>query len=104
MKSISKVWTFKSESNPNKTYQTLQYHDATTSCDCPSWTRRCDGNGTRTCRHVRSVQLGAADAEAISFHGYTSPGLPPALTSASPHSVIPNPQSIRPFQRKLCLK
>lgn len=56
-------------SSSTKTYQTLQYDDSTTSCDCPGWTRRVTKNG-RTCRHTRSVDLGTADAEATNFIEY----------------------------------
>lgn len=65
---IHKVWTFKSSSS-DKTYQTLQYSDGSTSCDCNGWTRR----AIRSCRHTRSVDLGQADAEAINFHEYPKP-------------------------------
>ncbi len=32
-KKISKVWTFSSDSNPNVEYETLQFTDATISCN-----------------------------------------------------------------------
>ncbi len=66
---ISKVWTFRSDSNPNKTYETLQYTDGTTSCNCPGWTRRVN-NGQRTCKHIRMVDQGIADNQCISTHSY----------------------------------
>lgn len=60
-----KVWTFASGSNPNKKYETLQYADRTTSCNCPGWTRRVDPNGNRSCKHTRMVEQGIADEEAV---------------------------------------
>lgn len=33
-KEVRKIWEFASDSNPNKTYQTVQYKDGTTSCGC----------------------------------------------------------------------
>ena len=49
-KEISRVWTFASDSNPNIKYETLQYDDGTSSCNCKGWTRRVgpvDPVGTR---------------------------------------------------------
>jgi len=43
-KSINRVWTFASASDPDIQYQTLQYSDGTTSCDCKGWTRRVSFN------------------------------------------------------------
>ena len=46
-KQITRVWSFASDSNPNVEYQTLQYADGTTSCNCKGWTRRVAAvNGT----------------------------------------------------------
>ena len=58
-KEIIKAWTFRS-GNGNGFYQTLQYSDSTTSCDCMGWTRRCK-NGHRSCKHTRSVDMNTAD-------------------------------------------
>jgi len=67
--SVIKAWLFKSESAGWRRYQTLQYSDGTLSCDCPGWTRRVSSDGSRTCRHVRLVQLGAADTAALAVTG-----------------------------------
>lgn len=72
-KTIAKVWTFSSSSNKNKTYETLQYDDNTTSCNCPGWTRRVAADGSRTCKHTRLVDQGIADQECVSSHEYTQP-------------------------------
>ena len=50
-KNISRVWTFASDSNPNIEYETLQYMDGTTSCNCMGWTRRAAPDGSRSCKH-----------------------------------------------------
>jgi len=69
-KNISKVWTFSSDSNPNAQYETLQYVDGTTSCGCMGWTRRVAGDGTRSCKHTRYVDMGIADQHATATHDY----------------------------------
>ena len=70
---VSKVWTFKSDSNPNKNYETLQYSNGSTSCNCMGWTRRVAADGTRSCKHTRLVDQGMADSECISTHSYEGP-------------------------------
>lgn len=70
-KDVAKVWTFRSDSNPRKTYETLKYIDGTTSCGCPGWTRRVAANGERSCKHTRLVDQGIADSECESTHSYT---------------------------------
>lgn len=66
---IKKVWTFLSESNPNKKYETLLYSDDSTSCNCPGWTRRFK-KGVRSCKHIRMVDMGTADQECTNSHDY----------------------------------
>lgn len=68
-KTIAKVWSFRSSSS-TKVYQTLQYTDGTTSCECPGWTRRNNTVTGRTCKHTRWVEMGSADIEAASFKDY----------------------------------
>jgi hypothetical protein len=55
-KPIRQVWTFRSDSNPDVEYQTLQYADGTTSCNCKGWTRRVAGDGSRSCKHTRLAE------------------------------------------------
>lgn len=76
---ISKCWTFVS-SRGDRRYQTLLYADQTTSCDCPGWCRRVAGDGSRTCRHTRAVELGIADRECDSMHDYGGVMSSPAAT------------------------
>src|SRR5512137_1942954 len=69
-KQITKVWTFASDSNPNIEYETLQYSDGSTSCNCKGWTRRVAADGTRSCKHCRYVDMGIADAHCTATHNY----------------------------------
>ena len=69
-KNISQVWTFQSDSNPAVNYQTLQYVDGSTSCNCKGWTRRVAGDGTRSCKHTRYVDMGIADDQCTATHNY----------------------------------
>ena len=69
-KKISKVWTFASNSNPNVEYETLQYADGTTSCNCKGWTRRVAPDGSCSCKHTRSVDMGTADRQCKATYSY----------------------------------
>lgn len=60
-KPIQQVWTFPSDSNPAVEYQTLQYADGSTSCNCKGWTRRTASDGSRSCKHTRLVDLKVAN-------------------------------------------
>jgi hypothetical protein len=71
-KQISKVWTFASDSNPNIEYETLQYLDGSTSCNCMGWTRRVAADGTRSCKHTRLVDMGIADQNCTATHNYAT--------------------------------
>ena len=66
---ISKCWTFASSSGRGR-YQTLLYADGSTSCDCPGWCRRIASDGSRSCKHTRSVLMGTADRECETSHDY----------------------------------
>jgi hypothetical protein len=78
---IAKCWTFASSSGSGR-YQTLQYVGGSTSCDCPGWCRRVAADGSRSCRHTRSVLMGTADRECESMHDYEIPAAAPG--SAAP--------------------
>jgi hypothetical protein len=56
-KQITRVWSFASGSSPNIEYETLQYLDGTTSCNCMGWTRRVAADGTRSCEHTLLVDI-----------------------------------------------
>ena len=69
-KPIQRVWTFRSDSNAAVDYQTLQYADGSMSCNCAGWTRRVAADGSRSCKHTRSVDLGTADRLCTASHEY----------------------------------
>src|ERR1035437_258961 len=69
-KQISRVWSFASDSNPNIEYETLQYLDGSTSCNCKGWTRRLAADGSRSCKHTRYVDMGIADNHCTATHNY----------------------------------
>jgi hypothetical protein len=69
-KNIAQVWTFPSDSNPNVNYETLQYEDGATSCNCKGWTRRVAADGSRSCKHTRYVDMGIADQHCTASHNY----------------------------------
>ena len=71
-KPIHKVWTFPSDSNPNIEYETLQYTDGSTSCNCKGWTRRLAADGSRSCKHTRLVDMGTANINSKASHNYES--------------------------------
>ena len=69
-KPISQVWTFHSDSNPDINYETLRYTDQSMSCNCPGWTRRVAADGSRSCKHTRSIDMGTADQQSSASHSY----------------------------------
>lgn len=50
---ISRVVLFRSQSNPNKTHETVTYTDGSMSCSCPGWCKRVMADGSRACVHTR---------------------------------------------------
>ncbi len=78
---IAKCWTFASSSGGGR-YQTLLYADGSTSCDCPGWCRRVAADGSRSCKHTRSVLMGTADRECLSQHDSHDPAPVLAATPA----------------------
>ena len=90
-KPIRTVWTFLSDSNPDLEYQTLQYADGTTSCDCKGWTRRvAPDDGSRSCKHTRWVELGTSDQHCVSTHRYNHQ--PQSLNHHVPIEIKPAPR------------
>lgn len=88
---IRQVWTFRSDSNPSREYQTLQYTDGTTSCQCPGWTRRVAADGSRSCKHTRWVDLGTADRHCHATHLYETQNTKP-LPNHAPTQIKPAPR------------
>ena len=87
---LAKCWTFASSSGGGR-YQTLLYADGTTSCECPGWCRRVAADGSRSCKHTRSVLMGNADRECLSQHDY---GITAAAAVANTKPARP---AITPF-------
>ena len=71
-KTIGAAWRFASDSNPNRIYETLQYVDGSTSCNCKGWTQRITADGKRSCKHTRSIDMGIADKESVSREKYAA--------------------------------
>ena len=69
-KPISRVWTFPSDSNPEVQYEPLRSTDGSASCNCPGWTRRVAADGSRSCKHTRSIDMGTADQQSTATHSY----------------------------------
>src|SRR4051812_6181252 len=96
-KPIRQVWTFASDSNPTLEYQTLQYADGSTSCNCKGWTRRTASDGSRSCKHTRWVDMGTAERHCTGNRNYES------LNHTAQERVI-NPSAPRKLgERKFAL-
>ena len=65
-KPIAKMWYFPSSSG-SKTYETLQYDDGSTSCNCMGWCRRVAEDGSRSCKHTRQIDSGTAGVPAVDY-------------------------------------
>jgi hypothetical protein len=98
-KPIRQVWTFRSDSNPDVEYQTLQYADGSTSCQCKGWTCRVAADGSRSCKHTRWVDMGVADSHCAATHNYSNPKPQPINTHA--HRQIKTPARLG--QRKFAV-
>lgn len=85
---IAKVWRFESSSGTS-TYETIKYSDGTTSCSCPGWCRRVAADGSRSCKHTRLVDMGAADMSCLSNHDYN------ASKSVKAPQPQPQPQPVK---------
>lgn len=90
--SIRQVWTFRSDSNPNAEYQTLQYGDDSTSCNCKGWTRRVAGDGSRSCKHTRWVDLGTASQRCTATHNYENHQPQPIIQHHAQNQIKPAPR------------
>lgn len=95
---IAVMFVFQSDSNPNKQYQTLQYVNGTTSCECPGWKFKRPGN-QRLCKHTRWVDAGLANQHAIKVTEYSV-----VTTKRTPQRAMPQPSFSRPSGRRLELE
>ena len=85
---IAKCWTFASSKGTGR-YQTLLYADGSTSCDCFGWCRRVAADGSRSCKHTRSVLMGSADRECLSMHDSNAATAPVTTTMPAPRAITP---------------
>ena len=91
-KPISRVWTFRSDSDPDVSYHTLQYTDGTASCDCRGWCRRVAADGSRSCKHSRWVDLGIADRYCTASHDYDNPQTQPVINHHAQRQIQTAPR------------
>lgn len=87
-KGIAQVWTFESGSSSN-TYETLEYDDGTTSCNCRGWTIK-RGDKPRSCKHTRMVDQGIANNSCIAHKDYR--GSQTGSKKAAPKKTAPAPK------------
>lgn len=93
------AWCFRSSSS-KKLYETIRYTDSSLSCDCPGWTRRVAPDGSRTCKHVRSVLIGTAQIEAVRHNALSgNKDLPDSFPIVEPKQAAP--ATHQPLKRKL---
>ena len=85
---IAKCWTFASSKGTGR-YQTLLYADGSTSCDCFGWCRRVAADGSRSCKHTRSVLMGSADRECLSMHDSHVPAAPAVTALPARRATTP---------------
>lgn len=88
-KTIASLFVFRSDSDATKTYQTLVYQDGTMSCECPGWKfkKKLTPDGQRTCKHLRWIDTGLAEAHAVTVKQYA-----PVWKQSSPLTQRPEPQ------------
>ncbi len=99
-KPILKVWTFRSDSNRQTEYPTLQHVDGSTSCNCAGWTRRVADNGSRPCKHTRWVDLGTAARHCSAFPDYA---IQPSTPTSNQHAQRKIPDAPNLGQRKFAV-
>lgn len=72
MKTIAALYVFSSDTTPEKKYQTIQYTDGSTTCECPGWVykKKSLPNGERTCKHTRWIDCQLAEQHALRVERY----------------------------------
>ena len=91
---VAKMWYFPSSSG-NKTYETLQYEDGTTSCNCLGWCRRVASDGTRTCKHTRQVESGSAGVPALDYTAGKVSNIQGASSVTSTKKTVAKPAPVQ---------
>ena len=79
----AECYTFASESSC-KEYETLVLITGQITCGCPGWTRRVDASGGRTCKHVRAIQSGRGEQQAIAHVRYSGVQKPQPRSQPQP--------------------
>lgn len=88
-KDIAQVWTFNSSSG-SSTYETLQYVDGSTSCNCRGWTIKRAGK-ERSCKHTRMVDQGIANDQCVAHKDYRELQTGTKKAAAQPKAKKQNP-------------
>lgn len=99
-KTVARTYYFDSSSGSN-TYETLQYTDGDTSCNCPGWTRRIAADGSRSCKHTRMVHAGMAETEAKNMVDYTKGAVKAEQTQIQKPKRKNRPKPIKPGEISL---
>jgi hypothetical protein len=91
---VVKWWKFASSSNPNKMHETQLHADGEVTCGCPGWCKHVADDGSRACRHTRSVEAGTADREATATggSGNSRRAAPAAQAPAQKAKAAPKPK------------
>ena len=98
-KAVAKVWGFKSSSS-SKIHEARLYEDGTTSCNCRGWSQHVHADGSRACRHTRSVEGKTADFESEYCNDYTQSGQTKEVKKAPAKKALkkakPQPEKMMP--------
>lgn len=105
MSTILQSYLFAS-SSISRTHETLVCSNGQITCNCPGWTRRTTASGQRSCRHVRLVEAGQGEKEAVNFRDYTvyfaptpAPEPPPAPVLQTPVQTFKSIPGVRKLAR-----
>lgn len=74
-----KIYNFRSQSTPEKTYETRLWSEGKMTCNCPGWTRRTQPDGQRLCVHTRLVSAGNAESDPLFVNRYSIPDYIPGF-------------------------
>lgn len=103
------AWRFTSSSG-DWLYKSLLYDDHSMSCDCPGWTRRVAADGSRSCKHIRSLQVDGNAGLSATVHGPVGKGVAIAAVYHSAYELdgkvksdpitVPTLNSFKQYPRK----
>lgn len=96
-KNLAAAFPYESADGETK-YQCRLYTDGSTDCDCSSWTRQRDADGSRSCTHTEDVDKKKANLLAVL--GGAQFGMPVVGMPTQPEAQAPTPQPIsQPIRR-----